>query len=376
MDKKFWATTFTLTGTIIGAGILGIPGVFSRSGFLIGLFWLILIGAIMIFVNLCLAEVALRTKGNHQLPGYAEKYLGKKAKIIMFFAMIFGVYSALLAYLVGEGESLSKIIPGNINPLILGILFWLILTFLLREGLKGLKKVETYGVIAIIVIVAGIFLSFLPQVSTSNLTYTNTQNLFLPIGVVLFALLGFTSIPELRREIKGSENKFKKAIILGSSIPIILYILFSLIFVGIFGPKVPEVATLAFGAQSPQGIIVTLLGVFTMLTSYLVLSFSIRDVYKYDLNLGHQKTFFLASLLPLLIYLLISIFELASFSQILSIGGVISAGLTGILILLISKKAKKVTRNEKTPEIKMPINWTIIIALSIIFITGIILEFI
>ena len=54
MDKKFWATTFTLTGTIIGAGILGLPYVFAKSGFLVGLFWLVVLGAIMIFVNLSL----------------------------------------------------------------------------------------------------------------------------------------------------------------------------------------------------------------------------------------------------------------------------------------------------------------------------------
>jgi hypothetical protein len=31
--KRFWATTFTLSGTIIGAGILGLPYVFSQSGY-------------------------------------------------------------------------------------------------------------------------------------------------------------------------------------------------------------------------------------------------------------------------------------------------------------------------------------------------------
>ena len=118
MNKKFWATTFTLTGTIIGAGILGLPYVFAKSGFLAGLFWLIVLGAVMIFVNLALGEITLRTKGAHQLSGYAEKYLGKWGKRAMFFAMIFGIYSALLAYLIGEGESLSKLIPGNINPII------------------------------------------------------------------------------------------------------------------------------------------------------------------------------------------------------------------------------------------------------------------
>ena len=32
VNKKFWATAFTLTGTVVGAGILGLPYVFSQSG--------------------------------------------------------------------------------------------------------------------------------------------------------------------------------------------------------------------------------------------------------------------------------------------------------------------------------------------------------
>ena len=88
MNKKFWATTFTLTGTIIGAGILGLPYVFSKAGFFIGLLWLIILGMVMMFVNLTLGEITLRTNGRHQLSGYAEKYLGKWGKRIMFFAMM------------------------------------------------------------------------------------------------------------------------------------------------------------------------------------------------------------------------------------------------------------------------------------------------
>ena len=97
-DRQFWATAFTLTGTIIGAGILGLPYVFSQSGYLMGLFWLLFLGGVVLYVFLCLGEVALRTRVDHQLPGYAKKYLGKWGERIMIFAFLFGVYSALLAY--------------------------------------------------------------------------------------------------------------------------------------------------------------------------------------------------------------------------------------------------------------------------------------
>ena len=75
--KTFIAGLAILIGTAIGAGILGIPYVVAKSGFLIGLGYIILLGLIILLVNLYLGEIILRTKGKHQLGGYAKKYLGK-----------------------------------------------------------------------------------------------------------------------------------------------------------------------------------------------------------------------------------------------------------------------------------------------------------
>ncbi len=370
MNKKFWATTFTLSGAIMGAGILGLPFVFAKSGFLIGLFWLIFLGIIMIFLNLTLGEITLRTKSIHQLPGYAEKYLGKGGRNLMFFAVIFGIYSALLAYLLGEGESLSNIFPGNINPIFFGIIFWGIMTFLLQRGINQLKKIEIYGVGIIILIILGMFIQFFPQIQIENLTTINSKNFTFPFGVILFALLGFTSIPELRQEIKGQEKLLKKAILLGTLIPITLYILFVSIFIGVLGNEINEIATLSFGP------IITILGIFTMLTSYFVLSFSLKDIFKYDLKLQKKSGMFFTTGIPLIFYILVSNFELISFTRILGIGGTISGGFTAILILLIHRKSKKSKRNNSPPEINIPTSVKLIILFSLIFLTGIILEFI
>jgi len=370
MNKKFLAATFTLSGSIIGAGILGLPFAFSESGFFPGMFWLIFLGLVIIFVNLSLGEVTLRTKKRHQLTGYAEEYLGQNGKRIMFFAVIFGIYSALLAYLIGEGQSFSRLLPGNINPTILGIAFWFAMTLLLKDGLRGLKKVEMYGVSAIILIILGIFMAFIPQINLDNINTSGPAGFASPVGVILFALLGFTAIPELRQEIKGKESLFKKAILIGSLIPIILYIIFSFTTVGVMGSTINEVATLSFGP------ILTILGIFTMLTSYLVLSYGLNDTFKYDLKLSKKQNFFYTSLLPLLAYLIFSGWKHVRFISVISVGGVVSGGLTGILILLINKKSKNTTRNKKAPEINMKLSWPLIILISAIFIIGTILEFI
>ncbi len=368
MNKKFWATAFTLTGTIVGAGILGLPYVFAKSGFLAGLFWLITLGALMLFVNLTLGEITLRTKGKHQLPGYAERYLGIWGKRFMLAAVLFGIYSALLAYLIGEGESLAKLIPGDTPPIVFAIFFWIILTLLLKRGLKGLKRIETFGVSAVIIIVIGIFIRLFPSINFSNLATIHPPHFATPFGVVLFALLGFTSIPELRKEIKGQEKLLKKAIIIGSLIPVALYIIFSAAFIGVLGTSITEVATLSFGP------LMTILGIFTMFTSYFVLSYSLSAIFRLDIKTHKTTNFILTSLVPLALYIIAEYLHIISFTLILGIGGVISGGATGILILLMARKAKDHTRSKTKPEIQMPINLPLIIIISTLFLASIILE--
>ena len=108
MTNKLYAAVATMVGYIIGAGMLGIPFAVARSGFLTGLITIIGLGIGVMFLNLYLGEIILRTKGEHQLTGYAEKYLGNTGKILMIFVMIFGVYGALVAYILKEGQFLQS----------------------------------------------------------------------------------------------------------------------------------------------------------------------------------------------------------------------------------------------------------------------------
>ena len=364
-QKRFWIAAFTLAGTTIGAGILGLPYVFSRSGFFVGLFWIIVIGIITAFSNLCLAEVSLRTKTTHQIPGYAEKYLGKKGRNLMSFAVMFGIYSALIAYLIGVGQSLSQLFFGNIShSFYFAILFWIIMAIFLREGFGELKRVESWGVISIIVIILAMFILFFNRINPSNFNHYDFSHLFLPFGVVLFALMGFTAIPELRREVKGNEKILKKSIIAGMIISVLSYILFSLVFVGVLGRNVEQVSTLSFGN------IIIILGIFTMLTSYLVLSFVIKDIFQFDIGKSSRKSFYLAAFTPLILYIIIIFLHFFDFTGILNVGGVISGGLTGILILLMNLKAKKM--GDRKSELNVKNNWFITILISIIFLLGVI----
>ncbi len=365
--RSFVAAVSVLVGTCIGAGVLGIPYVAARSGFWIALAYIILLGGIILLLNLYLGEASLRTKGNHQLTGYAEKYIGKKAKRIMNWAAIFGIYSAIVAYIVGVGESLSFLIYGNIaHSFWLGIIFGLVMSGLIWTGIKSLKRYEKIGVGIILILIIVIIAIFSGRVELSNLNYVNFGNLLLPFGVVLFALTSFFAIPQVEIILNKNEKMMKKVIIISSIISVTFYALFTLVVVGFRGVNTPEVATLALGA------IFVFLGMFTMFTSHLSLGDALDESFIYDNKYKKVKAWFLASVVPILIYVLISFSNFFSFTKILSIGGVVSGGAIAILALFIVKNAKK--KGNRKPEYKVPINWFIIIVLSLIFVIGVVRE--
>jgi len=369
MKKRFFEASSTLIGTIIGAGILGIPFVIMKSGFSIGLFYLAFVAALMIITHLYLGEVSLRTKGTHQLTGYAEKYLGKKGKSLMMFGLAFGIYSALLAYLIGEGISLSYLFFNSDQyALQFGLAFWVILSAFSYFGLKSLRKGETIGVLSIIALVILIIVSFWNKIDVSNLTYTNYENFFVPFGVILFAYLGFAAIPEVGRILKKDKKSTKKVIITSNLVVLAIYVIFTLIVLGSLGAETPKLATI------PLGNIFVLLGILTMLTSYLALSIALTDAFKFDYNFSHKKSWLYTISVPIIIYLILEFFNISNFTKVLGIGGTIAGGLTAILILLMVEKAKK--KGERKPEYEIPIPRILKWILIAIFVIGALAEII
>ena len=370
-SSMLFAAIATLTGTIIGAGILGLPYVFSKAGFLIGIIDLLVLGFIALFINLYLGEVILRTKTAHHLPGYAEKYIGKKGKYLMFISSLIFLYGALIAYTIGEGEALSFVLFGNLNfSMMMSMIFFFVMLPIVYYGIKALERGETVGLIAVSATVLAIFGFFASKINLNNFTFISSNPImwFMPYGAILFAFMALSALPELREELKGQEKKMKKAIIIGSLIPIVLYILFVVAVYGFSGQNTPEIATIALGRLP------SLLAVFTMFTAFCALGIALKELYVFDFKVKHDDAFALAFFPAFIIILLILILNLVDFVEIISLIGGISGGLAGILVLFILKKAKKT--GQRKPEYSIPLSWPVIIILSLIFIAGIIYQFV
>jgi len=361
MSKTFTGVSI-LVGTIIGAGILGLPYVVMRSGFGIGLLNMILVAIIILIMMLYLGEIGLRTKANHQLTGYDELYLGKKGKLLMLFAFAFGIYASLIAYLIGEGESLSVLLFNTTqHSLHLGIAFWIILSAVTFFGMRALKEGEKFGMIIIGLLIVSITVLFWNKIDISNLTYNNPTLFYIPFGVALFAFLGFAAIPEVERALKKDKHLTKKVIIISAITTFIIYAVFVAVVLGSQGSATPTIATITLGK------IFVVLGILTMYTSYLALTTALVNAIHYDFKKSKTKAWLYTISVPLIIFILLEIFNISAFTKVLGIGGVIAGGLTGTLILLMVRNAK--LKGERKPEYTMPysrvLTWVIIIILAI-----------
>ncbi len=182
----------------------------------------------------------------------------------------------------------------------------------------------------------------------------------------MFAYLAFSIIPEIKRILKNKERQIKSVIITSYIAAFLMYSIFTLVVLGFKGLETPQIATLALGK------LFVLLGMLTMFTSYLSLSIALISTFQSDFNMKKRKAWLVTIIIPLVLFIILTLSKLASFTVVLGTGGVLSGGLTAILILLMVKKAKAF--GDRKSEYKIFYSKLLAIILAIIFIFSVISE--
>lgn len=344
MSKESVLAAASLIGTIIGAGIFGIPYLFSKSGVLICFFYFLILGVVITLIHLFFGEIVLRTEGKHRLIGYAEKYLTKKAKPFLTFSVFVGTIGALLAYIILGGNFLKIIFPSSLSALQFSLILWLVLSFFVFQGIKSISIVEVFLNIGFFAIFISIVIFSLPKIETANFTLANASYLFLPFGVLLFSLIGWSVIPDIEGILK-EKRQLKKVIYWSMLTALIFYFLFGLIISGVTGVGTTQEAFRGLALALGHKIMVLggLFGLLTISTSFLMLANYLKNTLVFDLRFPKPVAFFLACFSPLLLFLL----GINQFIWVIAVVGTLVGVIEGISIALIFRQAK--SRGDKKP---------------------------
>lgn len=373
IKKEVLQAVSTMVGFIIGAGILAIPFVVAQAGFWTGMLMIVIIGLVMMAVNLYVGEVNLRTKLNHQLTGLSKIYLGKVGWGFMLFSMVLGMYGALTAYTIEQGNFLKTLLAPLIGgpQIVYSLIFFIIFGFIVYVGINWIKKSEVFMVFLIIIILGIVALFAAPHIGPGNLTGFSFSKLLIPFGVVLFAFLGTASIPEVRAELSRNRESIKKTIIIGSVIPIIIYAVFALLIVGVTGIATTESAMLGLKQFLGYKAVVfgLLFGVLTMATSFIAVGLALKEMYMFDFGLKSKKATALTLAVPLVAGFAIILLGINNaFYSVLNIAGALAGGVDIILIVLMHWASKE--KSEREPEYTIPKSKILGIVIMIIAIAG------
>lgn len=363
-DKTSLLASATLIGTIIGAGIFAIPYVMIRSGVLTSIFYFLILGGVVLLIHLFFAEVVLRTKEKHRLVGYAERYLGKRAKILVTFSTLFGTIGALLAYIILGGDFLKIIFP-SLTPFQLSLIFWLVLSFFVFLGIRSIAWSELLMNLGFLIAIFLIFSFCLPKVNLNNFTLVNKNFIFLPYGVLLFSLIGWNAVPEIE-SILTKKAKLKKVILSSLLFVLGFYFLFGFTIGGVSGKFTTDDAFSGLSNFLGEKIMI-FAGVFGLLavaTSFLILGNYLKNTMFFDYHLSYLPSFLIATFSPLIFFLL----GIREFILVIALVGTFTALVDGTIICLIYQKAKKI--GERIPEYSLKIPPALIYLVIAILVGG------
>ena len=243
--NKTLGTTLLVSGTMIGAGMLAMPLTAAGIGFTFTVVLLISLWILLTYSALLFVEVYQTTESDSGIGTLSALYFGNAGRVVSTTVMFVFLYALLAAYISGGGEILMKAtqstgllgqegVIANTSPemtlkIFIGIftVFFGSFVIISTKVVDGFNRLLFFVMLAALVVV--MFVMF-PKASVQNLMAMPLDNaLIISAAPIFFTSYGFHgSIPSLVKYMEGDVRGLRIAIVAGSAITMVGYILWQL----------------------------------------------------------------------------------------------------------------------------------------------------
>jgi tyrosine-specific transport protein len=279
-----------ITGTMVGVGMLALPVATGPGGFLPSVVIYLLCWLYMLCTGLLLLEVCAWMPKDANLITMAHRLLGPAGKAICWLVYLFLFVTVMIAHVAGGGNVLVEIAGGALPDWLAMVLYVAAFAPIVYLGAKAADRLN-------LLLMAGVALSYFLFIGVSYthvdfrlLKTSNWGKAWLALPVLFTAFTYQVIIPTLMTYMDRDVKKVRRAIILGTTIPLIVYLIWQLLILGIvpaegFG-SLAEAARRGDNAIMPLKQFVgssTLFSIgksfafFTLTTSYIGLSLAFLD---------------------------------------------------------------------------------------------------
>lgn len=282
--------TLLVAGTSIGGGMLALPVLTSVAGFWPSLAVYLLCWIFMAGTGLLFLEISQWLKGESNIISMAETTLGYPGKCFAWVLYLFLFYCLTVAYMVGCGNIFVDLSQDSIPDWLGPILCTLLFAPLILVSTRWASHLNVWLVAGLAISYFGfVFLGF-HYVKPDLLKFRDWSHSLrvLPIAFTSFAYQGI--IPTLAVFMHHDAKNIRKAILIGSFIPLIAYAIWQWLILGIVPVEgsngLHEALRLGQNAVEPLKYFINNPAVyglgqafafFALITSFIGVSLGLRD---------------------------------------------------------------------------------------------------
>jgi len=315
-----------VSGTTIGAGMLALPVSTGMAGFLPSIFLFIVYWIYMTFTALLMLEANLWMEEGNNLISMAKRTLGRGGEVISWIVYLFLLYALTTAYIAGSGPiviDVVKSLTGYTLPEWAGAIPLLtIFGFFVYKGTRHVDYVNRLLMLGLVIAYVAMVIFLTPYVSQNLLMHVDWKYALVGVSVIATSFGFHIIIPSLVVYMNREVDQLKWALIIGGLIPVVVYISWEFLTLGIIpiegenglrqgflmGSNGAHLLT-AYLGHSVIGIIARFFSFFAIVTSFLGVSLSLSDFLadglKIEKTRGGRSLLYLLTFVPPLVITLI-----------------------------------------------------------------------
>lgn len=397
-DSKLIGGILLVSGTTIGAGMLALPVSTGKAGFFPSMVLFLAYWIYMTFTAFLMLEVNLWMPGDNHLTSMVRLTLGRLGEMISWFVYLFLLYSLTTAYIAGGGPIVIdafKVMTGISLPEWSGAIPLLaIFGFFVYQGTRCVDYVNRLLMIGLVIAYCLMVIFLMPHVDQVLLEYIDWKYFMMGVSVVATSFGFHIIIPSLVAYLERDVLKLRKVILIGSIIPLIVYISWEFLALGIIpvhgangiqegylnGSNGVHLMTASLG-YSAVAILATFFSFFAIVTSFLGVSLSLSDFLADGFSIektraGRLFLYIMTFLPPLMITLIDPRAFLSALEYAGAFGVVTLLGLFPALMVWSGRYVKKIAPDSafRTPGGKIALAIAIAIS-SVVIVSEVIIKF-
>lgn len=226
---------FLVGGTCIGGGMLALPLMTGLSGFFPSSIMLVISWIFMASTGLLFLEANLWLGSGKHIITMAQELLGHKGKWVTLILYLFICYVSLVAYVSVGSDLLLGVVDSSslmLNKTGACILFGVFFGLFIYLGTNTVGRINGLLMAGMIVSYFALTTLGAKEIKIQNLAYSNWKHSLVAIPILLTSFSFQTMMPSLTPYLKGNAKGLRWAIILGTALPLVAYLIWDWLVLG------------------------------------------------------------------------------------------------------------------------------------------------